>query len=71
MYVVKGFNSWMYNWKDKNWNIKIKHKTLWKLVYFFKGNTDIKWVKGHSNNTYNSYIDNIVQKANREEQINE
>ena len=65
-YIVNGFNNWMHNWNDKKWSKQIKHRSLWKLIYFFKNNTVIDWVKGHSDNTYNNIIDRIVYETNKD-----
>lgn len=72
-YSSKGYSTWMHRWVVNNWQKDngnlIKNITLWKEIYelfnYFKLNNiecKIEWVKSHSNNKYNNYIDNIVQK---------
>lgn len=67
-YVVKAIDErWVYNWNRNNWKTSsgsaVKHQDLWsgildKLAYH---EVSIQWVKGHSNNVGNNYVDTIAQ----------
>lgn len=71
-YCSKGYTEWMHKWFVNNWHKDngnlIKNISLWKEIHtlfnYFKLNNikcEVEWVRGHSNNKYNNYIDNIVQ----------
>lgn len=57
-YCVDGFTSWMYNWKKKDWK-KVKNPDLWKELYDIRRDVEISWVRGHSNNEMNNFVDSL------------
>jgi ribonuclease HI len=72
IYVVNGFNEYIYKWKNNAWKKKggpIKHLDLWmiadnKLTELKIKNisVDVCWVKGHADNYGNNFIDRLVQE---------
>ena len=64
-YCVKGITDWMHSWKKKNWMRGVKpilNKDLWTTVYNLYSSfpkLEIKWVKGHSGDKWNDYVDNL------------
>ncbi|UII80059.1 ribonuclease H [Flagellimonas sp. CMM7] len=59
-YVVNGFNSWMHGWKKKGWTKKggeIKNLDIWKILYENHQDVELVWVKGHSGNDMNEFVD--------------
>lgn len=59
-YVVNGFNSWMHGWKRKGWTKKggpIKNLDLWKVLHENHEDVELIWVKGHSGNDMNDFVD--------------
>lgn len=67
IYLVKGFNEWIIDWKLNNWYKKNKlplmHDDLWKDIFLLKKNINVKWVESHSNNVYNNLADKMAKRA--------
>lgn len=64
-YVVNGVNIWSHDWIKKNFR-GVKNSDLWsRLISLVKELPNIKfiWVKGHSDNTYNVFVDNLCNSA--------
>ena len=64
-YVVKGYNSWMKDWKKSNWmrgNKPLKNKELWMEINNYSSK-DVKvvWVKAHNGNRWNEYVDSLTK----------
>jgi ribonuclease HI len=61
---VKTYNEWIDSWFRRNWkNGKVANLDLVKELYEIKKqrpNVLIKWVKAHSFNHWNNYIDNLI-----------
>ena len=68
-YVKNGITEWIKKWEKNGWknsNRKpVKNKDLWiKLNDLCQKNKVIwKWVKGHSNNKYNTLADKLATQA--------
>ena len=68
-YVKNGITEWIKKWEKNGWKSSnkktIKNKDLWvKLNDLCQKNKVIwKWVKGHSNNKYNSLADELATQA--------
>ena len=68
-YVKNGITEWIKKWEKNGWknsNKKpVKNKDLWiKLNELCQKNKVIwKWVKGHSNNKYNTLADELATQA--------
>lgn len=60
--MERGFNSWMFSWMRKP-SHSIKYRNLWSLVYAFRANTQVVWVKAHAENRWNNIIDKAVVTA--------
>lgn len=69
-YVVNGINNWMHSWFRKGFKrgfppADIPNADLWKEVYSTVSmfdRVDIFWVRGHSGNKWNEFIDIEIQK---------
>ena len=70
-YVKNGIESWIKNWKINGWMTAakqpVKNKDLWLELDTLVSEKVIgwKWVKGHSNNHYNTIVDEAARKAIR------
>ena len=70
-YVKNGIESWIKNWKINGWMTAakqpVKNKDLWLELYNLVSKKEIewKWVKGHSNDHYNTIVDEAARKAIR------
>jgi len=70
-YVKNGIESWIKNWKINGWMTAakqpVKNKDLWLELDILVSEKEIewKWVKGHSNDRYNTIVDEAARKAIR------
>ncbi len=70
-YVKNGIESWIKNWKINVWMTAakqpVKNKDLWLELDILVSKKEIewKWVKGHSNDHYNTIVDEAARKAIR------
>ena len=70
-YVKNGIESWIKNWKMNGWMTAakqpVKNKDLWLELDILVSKKEIewKWVKGHSNDHYNTIVDEAARKAIR------
>ena len=70
-YVKNGIESWIKNWKMNGWMTAakqpVKNKDLWLELDTLVSEKVIgwKWVKGHSNDHYNTIVDEAARKAIR------
>ena len=70
-YVKNGIESWIKNWKMNGWMTAakqpVKNKDLWLELdtLVTKREIEWKWVKGHSNDHYNTIVDEAARKAIR------
>ena len=70
-YVKNGIESWIKNWKMNGWMTaakqSVKNKDLWLELDILVSKKEIewKWVKGHSNDHYNTIVDEAARKAIR------
>ena len=70
-YVKNGIESWIKNWKINGWMTAakqpVKNKDLWLELDTLVSEKVIgwKWVKGHSNDHYNTIVDEAARKAIR------
>ena len=68
-YVKLGITEWIHKWTKNDWQTSkkenVKNKDLWvKLDDLCQKNKVIwKWVKGHSNNKYNTLADELATQA--------
>ena len=68
-YVKNGIESWIKNWKINGWMTAakqpVKNKDLWLELDTLVSEKAIgwKWVKGHSNDHYNTIVDEAARKA--------
>ena len=71
-YVKDGISSWIINWKLNNWitaNKKpVKNKDLWIILDDECNTKQVhwSWIKGHSNNKLNNFVDELARKAAEE-----
>lgn len=68
-YLKEGMNSWIHNWKKKNWKTsagkEVKNIDLWQELDKLTQNHEItwKWVKAHDGNENNERADQLANKA--------
>lgn len=68
-YVKQGIESWVTNWKKRNWQTSakkpVKNVDLWKRLDAAcqRHTIEWKWVKGHSGNRYNELVDDLARDA--------
>ena len=67
-YLKNGVESWMKNWKAKNWRRKggkLANVDLWKQISdeIDRHKVDWRWVKGHNGNPYNERADRIAHQT--------
>jgi ribonuclease HI len=69
-YLKNGVESWLKNWKAKNWKRKggkLANVDLWKQISEEIEHRKItwRWIKGHNGNPYNERADRIAQQMVR------
>ncbi|WP_440053637.1 ribonuclease HI [Pseudoalteromonas sp. T1lg65] len=68
-YVKQGIESWLANWKKRNWKTAakqpVKNVDLWQRLDAATQRHQItwKWVKGHAGNKYNELVDDLAREA--------
>lgn len=68
-YVKQGIESWIANWKKRNWRTSnkqpVKNIDLWQRLDAACANHDItwQWVKGHSGHRENEIVDDLARDA--------
>lgn len=68
-YVIEGITKWVKSWKNNNWktatNKPVKNNDLWKILDDEVNKFSIiwYWVKGHSGNEYNEFVDKLARKS--------
>jgi ribonuclease HI len=70
LYVKNGIYVWIHKWKQNGWKTSIgtdvKNKELWleldKLKHNVLKNNNLswEWVKGHSKDVHNDYVDSVA-----------
>jgi ribonuclease HI len=71
-YVQMGISQWINTWIKNNWCTSnkqpVKNIDLWQNLFSLINFHDVKWhwVKGHSNNKYNTIADNLAVKGKNE-----
>ncbi len=68
-YVKEGIESWMPNWKSRDWKTAnkkpVKNKDLWLALDEAVGRHELvwKWVKGHTGNPGNEEADALANRG--------
>jgi ribonuclease HI len=67
-YLKNGVESWLKEWKAKNWKRKngpLLNVDLWKLISAEIDQRKVtwKWVRGHVGNPYNERVDRIARQV--------
>lgn len=71
-YVQLGITSWLANWKKRGWRTSAKkavsNKHLWQELdaLYSKLTVHFQWVRGHSGNKWNVYVDNLCELKHSE-----
>lgn len=68
-YLRKGITQWMPVWKNNNWRTSqkkdVKNKDLWERIDSALHKHDVRfhWVKGHSGDPHNEFVDKLAVNA--------
>jgi ribonuclease HI len=68
-YVLQGITEWLPNWKARGWRTAarepVKNQDLWEQLDATALGQDIEWhwVKGHSGQEGNEYVDQLANEA--------
>ncbi|WP_404339396.1 ribonuclease HI [Pseudoalteromonas mariniglutinosa] len=68
-YVKQGIESWIANWKQRNWQTSakkpVKNVDLWQRLDSAcqRHTVNWQWVKGHSGHKYNEIVDDLAREA--------
>ena len=73
-YLKNGVESWMKDWKAREWKRKggkLKNVDLWKQISdeIDKRRITWRWVKGHNNNPFNERADRLGTENDEEAEI--
>lgn len=69
IYVKDGITKWIHNWEKNNWKTAdkkpVKNKELWQSLQqqVFRHAIQWNWVKGHSGDKWNEYVDALAQRT--------
>ena len=66
-YVVKSYNEWCDGWSKRGWRKAdgkpIKHMETWIEIDKIRSEQiTVQWVKGHADNKWNNYVDELTRK---------
>lgn len=64
-YCHQGITKWHYGWEKKQWK-DVKNSELWQEMVTLKNhcsNVQYVWVRGHSGNKWNEYVDKLAVSA--------
>ena len=63
-YVQKGITEWIHGFKKRNWK-NVKNVELWLELDELNNNHKVTWhwVRGHSGNLKNEYVDKLANKV--------
>jgi ribonuclease HI len=63
-YCADGFNNWMHIWRKNDWKKangqEVSHADVWRRIYRIRNAAGVRWIKAHSGNVWNEYIDRKV-----------
>jgi ribonuclease HI len=68
-YVLQGITDWVPQWKARGWRTAsrepVKNRDLWEELEAAVAEQDVEWhwVKGHSGNASNEYVDKLANLA--------
>lgn len=68
-YVKQGIESWLANWKKRNWKTAskqpVKNQDLWQRLDLANSKHDVewRWVKGHAGHAENERVDDLAREA--------
>jgi ribonuclease HI len=75
-YVVNGINDWMEKWSNNNWRGSVGHEVanleMWQNVFILWGvakslsNVSIQYVKAHSTDNNNKFVDKLAKEASKQ-----
>jgi ribonuclease HI len=71
-YVHDGISKWVHSWQRKNWrtfsNKQVIHQDLWEelVEQTIRHRVEWEWVRGHSFNELNNFVDFLATQAIRE-----
>jgi ribonuclease HI len=66
-YCKQGIEQWSPKWIKNKWisstGNPVKNADLWKIVVSLKKDITIQWVKAHSKNPHNKFVDLLARNA--------
>ena len=72
-YVQKGVESWMADWKRRNWKTSagkpVANRDLWEELWAIHTASRVipKWIRGHAGDPYNQAVDQLAKAAAMQE----
>ncbi len=71
-YLVRGMNEWVRGWRARGWKRKkgtVENVELWKRALGLAETHEVtwEWVRGHSGNPRNEYVDGLAVRAATEQ----
>lgn len=62
-YVVKGYNSWSFNWFEGRGKANLINRDMWEYMHKLRNDKiKLSWVKGHDLSIWNNYVDNMCNE---------
>lgn len=71
-YSIKCITEWCYKWKAKQWRIKKNTRVIAEAnekYDMIKDRVQVKWVRSHSGNKWNEFVDQLCNKVRRQHSL--
>ena len=64
-YVKQGITTWITKWMRNGWKTaaggQVKNQELWEKLYLVSRGASWKWVKAHSKDPHNNFVDKLAR----------